>query len=363
MLLNQTDTTEHFGVENHTSPSYDTTVITYSTSEVTTHIMFNTSEVTTHITNSTSEVTTHSSNYAPLNTVEIIRMVVSVIAIIGNSLTFCICMKKSNRKKSFMMYLAALAFFDTLNSINYIKGFLCELPNFCLSPELHCKLVLFIFDSSAYISSWLIVAISLERAISTKIPHHVAKISSRRFGIKTISIFIIIALILNSHCLYGWTGVIHESMVKCYTIPGTYTILWAYFRPFLNTVFYSLIPGTIIILCNTVMVKAVFASAKIRGTISDQTAKRNRELMIVAVLVSVSFVVLTSPFTLLMYINANGAHVTLDLTDETLDYIYDIAVLMTIINHAINFFLYVVSGSRFRQQLKELLLCKDWCKN
>ena len=127
---------------------------------------------------------------------------------------------------------------------------------------------------------------------------------------------------------------------------------------FVLAIFYSLLPGTILILCNTVMVKAVFASAKIRRAISDQAARRNRDLMIVAVLVSMSFIILTSPFPFFLIISGKTNY--LDRTQLEL-LIYKITNLMACINNAINFFLYVISGSRFRQNLKEMLQC-DACR-
>ena len=212
MFLNRTVVTEEvqtnevLGEEDRTSPTYGTT--------------------------DASDAMQMSRDYDILDTLTIIRVIVSVIAIIGNSLTFCICMRKCNRKKSFMMYLAALAFFDTLNSFEYVTTIVDRFPNFCLPPDLHCKLVALISNSSFYISSWLIVAISLERAISTKIPHHVAKISSRSFGFKTIFLIVVIAFLLNSHYLYGLEGKIEDSVIRCFSLPDSYAIQMLFFHSF-----------------------------------------------------------------------------------------------------------------------------------
>ena len=116
------------------------------------------------------------------------------------------------------------------------------------------------------------------------------------------------------------------------------------------------VPGAVLILCNTVMIKAVFASAKIRGPIKGPAAKRNRDLLIVAVLISLSFMILTSPFPLFIIIT--GKTNFRDRTDIEV-IIYNVTYLMVYINHAINFFLYVISGSRFRIQLKEMLHCSS----
>ena len=295
---------------------------------------------------------------------ETIHITVLFIAVIGNSLTFSVCMRRVNRKRSFMLYLAALAFFDTLNSIYYPVVLLNKVPRFSLgSPEVYCKLIKFIFESSIYISSWLRVAISLERTISTKIPHHVARISTQKFGIKTISKIVAVSFIFNIHYLFWWTGDNYEkhgSVNVCFTVSGPYALLWRYLYPIVTALFYSLFPGTILILCNTVMINAVFASANIRGTISEKAAKRNRDLLITAVLVSISFIILTSPSPIFLMISGNKYT---DNRTETEILIDNITGLMLDINNAINFFLYVISGSRFRNQLKEMLHCNTCRQN
>ena len=318
---------------------------------------------TTFHPDSTTVVTTLNLDWLHLNwnTWHTIHVFVLAIAIIGNSLTFCICMRKVNRKKSFMLYLAALAIADTICSIHFLVPLLNYVPSFSWGPpEVYCKLTGFVFDSARFISSWLIVTIALERTVSAKIPHHVARISGQSFGIKSIATIVVITFILNSHLLYGWTGETDGTVIWCYTIPGPYSAFWRYFFPFILAFFYSLLPSTILILCNTVMVKAVFASTKIRGAISGQAARRNRDLMILAILVSMSFIILTSPFPFFLIISGKLNY--LDRTEVDI-LIYNITRLMGYINNAINFFLYVISGSRFRKNLKEMLQCNACHRN
>ena len=365
----QPDTSVTMNTEKHTSPTYDTKPKLYSTEVVTsptndrTSQLYNGETVTspTNVTTSqlyNGEIVTIFNDeglYLVWNSWHTVHVIVLVIAVIGNSLAFGVCMRRVNRKKSFMLYLAALAFFDTLNSIQFLVPLLNYVPSFSWgSPEVYCKLTGFIFDSAKYISSWLVVAISLERTISTKIPHHVARFSSPMFGIKTISIIVAVSFIFNIHLLFGWTGETNGSVIWCYTVPGPYSLLWRYLHPFIDALFYSMAPGTMLILCNTVMIKAVFASAKIRGPVSGPAARRNRDLLIVAVLVSMFFIMLTSPFPLFLIIS--GKSNFRDRTEVEIQ-IYNITRLMGYINNAINFFLYVISGSRFRNQLKEMLHC------
>ena len=348
----QPDTSVTMNTEERTSPTYDTKSQLYSTEVVTSP----TNDTTSKLYNGEIVTTFNDEGlYLVWNSWLTIHVIVLVIAVIGNSLTFGVCMRSVNRKKSFMLYLAALAFFDTLNSIQILQNLLSYVPSFFWgSPEVSCKLFGFIFDSAIYISSWLVVAISLERTISTKIPHHVVRFSSQKFGIKTISIIVAVSFILNIHTLFGLTGETYGSELFCYTVPGPFALLQRYLQPLIYALLYSMAPGTMIIFCNIVMIKAVFASAKIRGPVSGPAAKRNRDLLIIAVLVSMTFIILTSPLPLFLIIS--GISNSRDFTVVEIQ-IYDITSLMSYINNAINFFLYVISGSRFRNQLKEMLHC------
>ena len=290
-----------------------------------------------------------------------VEIVILTLAFIGNSLTICICMRRDNRKRSFMLYLAALSVSDTINCSTFIMSYIIATIDVTWgSPGLFCKLTVFLLHSAQYISSWLTVAISLERTVSTKLPHKVSRISSQGFGIKTILIIILVSFILNSHHLYGTIGFAEGSIIRCTVILGPYVILMAFFYPVVRALVYSLIPGFLIILCNTVMVKAVFSSARIRRTASGQAAKRNRELLIVAVLINISFIILTSPVCLYTIFSGITHDLEAMYSNSKIPYI---TAVMSFANNGVTFYLYVISGSRFRQHLKELILCKTCRQN
>ena len=73
-----------------------------------------------------------------------------------------------------------------------------------------------------------------------------------------------------------------------------------------------------------------------------------------------SFVILTSPYPL--FLTITGKVNLREYTDVEM-VLLNITRLLVYINGAINIFLYVASGSRFRQQLKELFPCHACCQN
>ena len=60
---------------------------------------------------------------------------------------------------------------------------------------------------------------------------------------------------------------------------------------------------------------------------------------------------------LLFYSHFSGIFHTADVT-ESQHTVYYVTDIMMYIANAVNLFLYIISGSRFRQHLKEIVLCK-----
>lgn len=131
-----------------------------------------------------------------------------ITGVIGNTLILCISCKKNNRKKSFMLYLTALSVADTLamlrSMINRLHVF--RVVNI-YRTHIMCKLSIFLLNGAAFASCWFLVAITAERAVSARWPHEVVKISSRKFGRKTVIYITLFVGVLCSHYLYGMISV------------------------------------------------------------------------------------------------------------------------------------------------------------
>ena len=108
-----------------------------------------------------------------------------------------------------------------------------------------------------------------------------------------------------------------------------------------------------VILGNSAIVLKVYrSSSTLSSTASDLLRKRKRQVFLITLLISIAFVVLVSPLPLLFFfapVDARQLTATIFLN-------------MLYINHGINFFLYVLSGSKFREDLRSSfrrLFCRD----
>ena len=150
---------------------------------------------------------------------------------------------------------------------------------------------------------------------------------------------------------------------KCYgySVKGIFTKVYSWLTIVLNGV----IPFTLLIHMNYVIVKTVRKSRKMFrsniGTTSNdarQKSMKNAEnqLTTMLLLVTTLFLILVlTTYVRFIY----SAFATPDSPSELADslLIFEISSKLYVTNSGINFFLYCISGQKFRNDLKELLYC------
>lgn len=264
----------------------------------------------------------------------IILIISAAFGTFGNVLSFLVLSRSTFIKKNVSIYLRILAVVDTivlwiswdilyLGRMNY---WLLHIRNW-----LHCSLAL--------ISSWLLVAMSFERAIGIQYPHKARIWLTRKRAIivsLVISIFYSIFPILP---YFGWDGHVFGPAIILYTM-------------------YSILPGLLIILCNAAIIHALVKASKVHSKLSAKTKSIHRSDMNITLMLitnGIVFIVLTMPISALVM----TFYTPLDVGQfETLSYIAPILRIISQLNHAINFLLYSMSGSMFRSELIQMFKCQ-----
>ena len=270
--------------------------------------------------------------------------IIIIAGTIGHILTTIAVQQR--KMTSFTIYLTALAFVDTLVLytqtlnlwLNYALGIVIKEH----SPFL-CKMHYFIGFLFTHMSSWLVMCLTIERTLCMYFPHKIGQFPGKRVGLAVVGGVLLFLCALNSHTLYGRDFVIAKNSTACGFIDENYRSFFYMYWNRAHFTIYFLLPVTVIILGNSAIVIQVYRSTK-ETMISDSvvTRRRTRHLFIMTLLLSISFVILVSPFPLLFLI----APVNILALPATVFY------QMLYLNHAINFFLYVLSGHRFRSDLK-----------
>lgn len=288
---------------------------------------------------------------------------VILLGTVGNILTFIVLVRKRMRNTSVNVYLLLLACADT--GALYFSGFKTWLRMITDFELLHtsnagCKCLMFFFLVSLHMSAWLVVAISADRFTAVWFPLRSLTICNvRRAQIVSVIGFIIISF-YNAHVF--WT--MHLLTRKpgrhyCSPLPSD-TFMMDYY-PWIKLTTYSCLPFVLVLVLNVCICIKIIPSFRHMsmkaGSSGDSqavhsTAHKDGKVTTMLVIVSLSWLVLTGPFTLWTFVVKQ----TNDPQEKANHFLSKtICFLLMYINHGINFYLYCLTGKKFRKELREML--------
>ena len=282
-----------------------------------------------------------------------------IIGVIGNILTLLILGKKKNRRSQSIVFLLALAVSDILvlttgNLSEWIR--IMWKVDIRSSNGLVCKLHIFLTYFSIHFSSWILVLFTAERTISVLAPHKVRLWCNRSKERKSVFVLAIILACLNGHFL---VGMVHK--YNPYTLRYCAGISASYIN-FLNDVYTIvdvcvsfIVPAAFIITGNTII---LIKLARRTGSQQKMTASASSKhpLTMILVLLNVMFILSMGPSAIYLVFLPSLIEKQTNL--DLIFLIYDIVNLFAGLNAAINFILYILSGSRFRNEVKAIFCCR-----
>ena len=295
-----------------------------------------------------------------------LTVVFIIVGSVGNLLSIVAVTSRHSKKSSFTVYILALAIVDTLAlcsmNADKISSRMFNMAIVDYSAAI-CKVIKYFEQLLPHISSWIIVCLTIERCLCTSLPHKISLISRPKTGYIVVASVSMILMLLNLHLLVGFVLLpvdvmepLQESSASvCYIENEIYQDFYTYYWNWMTLSVYCLLPFTIIISANTITVLQVYRSVRlVRMTSSSDIGGKARQLLFVTLLVSMSFILLGMPEPLLEVWKFEVVGNTFDTELMA----FKSGVLLTIfkhmrtLNHGINFWLYVISGSRFRLNLK-----------
>ena len=294
-----------------------------------------------------------------------------IIGTIGNILSLLTVTYRHCRKSSFTVYLAALAITDTAYLyVSVLSEWLINAfdINFGSFRNIWCKMAFFLSFLASHASSWLIVALTFERTFCTYFPSKTKTVCVPRTGYIVVSTIIGVLLLMNVHLLYAVQGsevtVNNTFSTICeIDVPG-YKTVYANIFAWVDLLIYFLLPVSIIVIANSATVVGILRRNSLTAaltTVNSNRMKRNRYLLIITLLVSCAFVIFLSPVTIFLVVMPNIYEDIILFPAKDRNIIYLIFTALSnwsFLNHAVNFFLYILSGERFRRELKTFI-CKS----
>ena len=288
-----------------------------------------------------------------------------LVGTVGNALTLLTVTSKRGKKTSFVIYLGALAVADTA-SLYFIVLNAWLFYAFDIDIMLgvaSCKIFGFMLHMCKMWSSLLVTTLSTDRMICSCFPQKRDLLGSRKSALIIITISFGFVFIINVHELYGFKLITMETVTFCGYVDDEYAYFYGVYFAWVDTSIYFILPSIFIMVTNIMTVKSAIKSTKQASHFMNVESARNRihnnrQMLIMAVTVSLTFFFLTLPggiyFIIRPYVFNDSD--LFDATNHAIGYLVTtIAFNMAYVNFAINFFLYVISARQFREDFKAAL--------
>ena len=263
---------------------------------------------------------------------------------------------EGSRGSSQALILRFLAVFDTLTLWSYVVWDIAHYFYTGPMPDLFCKCLIWIMASAPHVASHCLLAMTVERMLAVIYPLQVRKIFSNRNAL----IFCLVISLL-PFCYNSLYFVVMETRNKGYNYCGLnqaweerlrYT--WFYFDVTIGVIS----PAALVLILNiitTVAYRRALSKSKLlvasnnsrKYKHSNGVMERGGHLTAMLLTVSLTYWVLMLPSGIAVIVDIHVAYPHSYFIDK-------MAYLLMLTNNAVNFLLYLVSGTKFRYEMKSL---------
>ena len=305
---------------------------------------------------------------------KIVPPLVIILGTFGNSLTIVVLLRQARNLSSTAVYLLILAFSDLL--ILYL-GPIRQWIKYLWKTDVRtltdagCKIQIFLTYFSAQFSSWLLVAVTIERAISVIYPHKVKLgCTTTKASISVLTIFICI-FGLNAHFFYGYglTSVPSnlKSTYQCIPLYDEYRNFRDEILPWIDFTVTFLVPFLLLSLSNVIIIVKLKRSARRRRKMSlTQTERAGRSVTLLLIVLCVVFFICLTPVSIYLiimpHVKENAMKLPFQEMVRQIEYVlfwHALTNCFSYINATTNFIFYFLSGSRYRSEVRALFTCKN----
>ena len=239
------------------------------------------------------------------------------------------------------------------------------------SSAIACKIHVWLLYTFLGLSSWIIMALTMERVLATWWPFKIRRICTRTCGIAVVATTVIFLLTVNSHFVYGIVNKTNTDgngtvvkVEKCVPIHAGYIEFLQKVWTIIDLLIVCLIPFSVILVGNICIIAKLVRRQRRLSSINETSIRRTSStrnngsissLTAMLLVLSTVFLLTTLPTGVIMYISDN--YWTHDSDPETLanqQLWWAVSNMLMYTNNSVNFLLYCLSGSRFRKEARRL---------
>lgn len=224
--------------------------------------------------------------------------------------------------------------------------------------DVACKFALFFIYTSMSYSSWVLVAVTVERFLQISFPLRFQKLHSVKAAVVILSSLFLFIIVVNMH--FFWTNGLTDN--GCGSIGRKNFDFDENVFTWIDLLVLSIIPSAIMIICNVFIFRKLqrFRIRRNRTTIGGERDE-NDNIVIMLVMVNVVFLLTTLPNPIFFIVDTFTAEMKADSIDfsERLTLSGEITYLIQFLNYTLNFYLYTGRSEKFKRECKRLLCFKS----
>ena len=292
------------------------------------------------------------------------------IGITGNIVSFLVLSRARMRRTPTCLYLAALAILDTLVLLTGAlrQAVLVLTPtrlDMAALSNANCKFMVWMFYTGTQAAAWIIVAMAIDRFVTVSNPLRMRRLPVTAITRGVICFIVSLFSITNIHFLVTGEVIVvsrrnEPLQMYCFTPNPDMQAFYIHVYPWLDASLYSYAPLTLLLIFNGFLMYKLFQRGQDfksetpagRPPTKSQTSAQDqstRRISIVMMSVCLVYMMTTTPSGLVWAFNTR-----LEIEEEVASGILD---FLMYINHACNFFIYCLTGARFRTELRLMLGC------
>ncbi|KAL4240834.1 hypothetical protein ACF0H5_001622 [Mactra antiquata] len=306
---------------------------------------------------------------------QIVSPILIIFGTTGNVISIKILSQRKFNRWASSIYLIGLAVADMC--VLYV-GLLRQWVKYTFDIDIRslhpviCRTHWWLMYSCADIPVWILTAITIERLVSTLCPYKSKRICTKNKAKITLAVIVLVALLVNSHLVYGFGGIEIPNgngtmYIPCAPRTEAYEHFFAKVWTWIDLCKFSLIPFAILSIGNACIIfKLVASRRKVRtsvrplSTASTTVATSNKASNMTILLLSLNFIFIISTSPVCIYFIGESYWIPTDLPLKIRqqDPWWAFVNMLMFSNNSANFVLYCLTGSRFRESVKDLFKCE-----
>ena len=261
---------------------------------------------------------------------------------------------KHNRHLSTCVYMSVIAINDNLALSANLNVWLVQNTPFSVRGDLFCKILIYLVHIFGGFGAFEIVLMTLDKFIAIKMPHKSGMLCTAKRAV-LFSVINFVAITVFYLPNIDFSKQVGPDRCARYVKQGWYVTVYTY----LSLIVSPILPVTMLFFMNITIINAVWKSQRMRSanqtTQQDKNKSTEMQLTVMLILVSTLFVILLLPFEIREIYYSYVSKVETPKQYAVFLFIFDVTYELYNLNYGINFFLYFLSGTRFRRDLLTLL--------